>query len=175
MKSRQTCYSTKDVKTVCPHCHKRAFATKADPPQEYLLCWFCGELIQPLDHSKEWACGDPNAPVPPGHITDLMYHGEEEEIPEFKEIFAAFPSVRFEKEWDEIHHWRTLVQIDSAPKKDYFKIVIRAGLGGISFAVQMTLLDHQDSPWKSALKDALLELKEEKAIQDQGVFNHEGQ
>lgn len=160
MKSRKTCYSIKDIKTTCPTCKVRAFASHQallDDSDGCLICWNCGYAIKHLDYTKEWACGDP----PSTDIYDIIYEGETRWDEDLKEVKSKFPNAVFNRNWDDIHGYRTVVTIEGSSYRDYFYTLIKSGLANMSFDVQMALRD-KDSSTQKDLISALEEIKNQK-------------
>jgi len=156
MKSRRTCASIKDIKTVCQKCGVRAFASQRPDEDDRLICWSCGYAIGPLDYTKEWACGDPNA-KPPSEVFDLIYEGSARLDLSF--LTKQYPNTVLRSDWDSIHEYRTEVHIDGANFEDYFYTIIAAGLAESSFILQMNLIDPK-SVHREDLKKACKRVEE---------------
>lgn len=74
-------------------------------------------------------------------INDLMYCSKDEIS---KEILQKWPEAVLTEEWDEIHEYRTQVQI-SESKREWYKFLIEKDMAGISFRIQLDLRASKES------------------------------
>jgi hypothetical protein len=89
-------------------------------------------------------------------IYDLIYEGETPE--DFKFITEAFPAAVLHKDRDDIHGYRTSVDIKGVATKEYFKVILLNGFGESSFMIQMALRDVSNHQTHDVLVQALNEL-----------------
>jgi len=158
MNSRKTCYSINDLKAICPSCGEKNFAHR-DTNADYTICCYCGESIGPLDHTKEWAFGDPNAPAPIKPIFDLIY------TKDVADLVKHLPGAKTNEVWDQIHEWRCEIEAEVS-REEYFYWVILEGYAEISLTLQMAIrmvtLKDVEHPLHKAIKAALARLEKEK-------------
>lgn len=92
-------------------------------------------------------------------LHDLLYdHPAEMQ----DEILALWPEAKLEKLYDDIHEWRTEVDIPACSRLNWYKFLVRTGLARISFAFQVSMyeevelieaaLDAEKPGWRNRAK-----------------------
>lgn len=74
-------------------------------------------------------------------MNDLLYlddidTGKGEIVDKIKNVFNT---AKIDSVFDDIHGERLVFEIDNTKKTDYLKFIIKEGLGGISFYIQMAI------------------------------------
>jgi hypothetical protein len=88
----------------------------------------------------------PSKPVDPAALQDEplcdLIYDRSQEINE--EILALWPDAKLDPTYDWIHDWRTEVAIPRCSRMNWYKFLVRTGLGQISFSFQLALLQETE-------------------------------
>lgn len=162
----RTCRSIKDVKSICPACNEKNFASyrssvvqdrKEEKEILSLLCWNCRRAIEiDFKENKEWYGHVPGEPYPENinELIYLPYNGED-----MKKLQDKYPEATFSDASDYIHPERFTIDLKT-DKKCFYKTLIQLGISECCLGFRLCIGGLNKNSLK-IIKDIMEELKAE--------------